>query len=71
VALELVDELTLQASFDREEFSAGEVIRRVAAQIEVRDIVIEEESIEDIVRRIYTGGASAELARPRAGVSGG
>ena len=26
---------------------------------------------EDIVRRIYTGGASSELARPRAGVSGG
>ncbi|MCB1019410.1 MAG: ATP-binding cassette domain-containing protein [Acidobacteria bacterium] len=71
VSLEAADEHTLVASFDREEHSSGEVIRRIVAQLDVRDIVIEEESIEDIVRRIYTGGASSELARPRAGVSGG
>ena len=70
VALEALDELTLQASFDREDYSTGEVIRSVVAKIDVRDIVIEEESIEDIVRRIYTGGATTELARPRAGVRG-
>jgi ABC-2 type transport system ATP-binding protein len=69
VALKALDELTLEASFDREEYTAGEVIRGVVAKIDVRDIVIEEESIEDIVRRIYTGGAAAELARPRAGLS--
>ncbi len=69
VSLEAVDELTLQASFDRGDYATGEVIRDVVAKIDVRDIVIEEESIEDIVRRVYTGGATGELARPRAGVS--
>ena len=71
VALQLVDDLTLLASFNREEYASGEVIRRIVAQLEVRDIVIEEESIEDIVRRIYTGGATGELARTRAGVNKG
>ncbi len=48
------------------------MIRHVVAKIDVRDIVIEEpESIDDIVRRIYTGGAASELAQPRAGVSPG
>ncbi|MEZ5364889.1 MAG: hypothetical protein R2748_21800 [Bryobacterales bacterium] len=65
VSFEVADEHTVVASFDREEHC--EVIR-VSSQLDVRDIVIEEESIEDIVRRIYTGGASSELARPRAGV---
>jgi ABC-type uncharacterized transport system ATPase subunit len=69
VALESLDELTLQASFDRADYSTGEVIRDVVAHVEVRDIVIEEESIEDIVRRIYTGGATAELAHSRAGAT--
>jgi ABC-2 type transport system ATP-binding protein len=69
VTLELADEVTIMASFDRGDYAPGEVIRRVVAQLDVRDIVIQEESIEDIVRRIYTGGASNELSRPRAGVS--
>ncbi len=63
---ERLDPLSCRLSFDREEYSSGEVIRRVVTAAEVRDIVIEEESIDDIVRRIYTGGATAELSRKNA-----
>jgi ABC-2 type transport system ATP-binding protein len=58
-----IDDLTYRLSFDREEHSSGEVIRQVVAAVDVRDIFIEEESIEGIVRRIYTGTAMPELQR--------
>lgn len=52
---ERLDELTYRFSFDREDFTSGDVIRRVVSTAEIRDIFIEEESIEEIVKRIYTG----------------
>ena len=63
VEKERLDELTYRLSFEREEYTSGDVIRRVVAAAEVRDIFIEEESIDDIVRRIYTGGTIPELQK--------
>ena len=54
VQSERVDELTCRLSFERDEYTSGDVIRRVVEAAEVRDIFIEEESIEDIVKHIYT-----------------
>jgi len=52
-----VDELTYLMRFDRDEHSTAEVIRQIVNQLAVRDIFIEEEPIEDIVKRIYLSGA--------------
>ena len=58
---ERVDDLTYRLSFDREDFTSGDVIRHVVSAVEIRDIFIEPESIEDIVKRIYTGDTIPEL----------
>jgi ABC-type uncharacterized transport system ATPase subunit len=57
ILCERVDELTYLMRFDPDEHSSAEVIRRIVNGIEVRDIFIEEEPIEDIVKRIYLSGA--------------
>ncbi|MDA0204394.1 MAG: ATP-binding cassette domain-containing protein [Acidobacteria bacterium] len=46
--------LTCLLGFDRERYATGDIIRRVVAAADVRDIFVEEESIESIIRRIYT-----------------
>lgn len=51
--LERLDELTYRVLFDKERLAPAEVIRRIVNSIEVRDIFIEDESIEEIVKRIY------------------
>jgi viologen exporter family transport system ATP-binding protein len=56
IACERVDELTYLMRFDRDEHSTAEVIRDLVNQLEVRDIFVEEEPIEDIVKRIYLSG---------------
>ncbi len=58
---ERLDDLTYRLSFDRDEHTAGEVIRRVVSEVDVRDVFIQEESIEAIVRRIYTGPSVLEF----------
>lgn len=63
VACKRLDEVTVRLSCDRELYTAGQVIRRVVGAVDVRDIYIEEESIDAIIRRIYTGGAAEELQR--------
>ncbi len=65
VRLEEVDAVTWKASFDREERVPGEVIRQVVEAVDVRDIVIEAESIDSIIRRIYTDGAVPALDEQR------
>jgi ABC-2 type transport system ATP-binding protein len=42
--------------FRRDEVSASELLTRVTAQVEVRDLSVEEPDIESIVRRIYDRG---------------
>jgi ABC-2 type transport system ATP-binding protein len=43
----------LECSFDRTEVSASRLIERVMDQLTVRDLVLEEPAIEDVVQRIY------------------
>ncbi len=60
--LEPVDELTYRILFDRSRVSTGELIRHILGAVEVRDLLIEDEPIEEIVKRIYAGGALGEIA---------
>jgi ABC-2 type transport system ATP-binding protein len=55
--LEQVDELTYRIRFDRVSVSTSDLIRRILAAVEVRDLLIEDEPIEEIVKRIYAGEA--------------
>ncbi len=56
LALERVDELTYIMRFERDEHSSAEVIRTLVNRLEVRDLLVEEEPIEEIVKRIYLSG---------------
>jgi ABC-2 type transport system ATP-binding protein len=58
VSLEPVDEMTFRLRFDRTKVSASDLIRQLLASVELRDIVIEDEPIEEIIKRIYSGEAS-------------
>jgi ABC-2 type transport system ATP-binding protein len=57
VVLHKVDELSYRLQFHRAQIAPAEVIREVVNRVEVQDIAIEEQSIEDVVRRIYSGEA--------------
>ncbi len=57
---EPVDELTYRVRFDKTRVSTAELIRKILAAGEVRDLLIEEEPIEEIIKRIYAGEAVAE-----------
>ncbi|MBI4484246.1 MAG: ATP-binding cassette domain-containing protein [Acidobacteria bacterium] len=50
---ERLDDLTARILFLRDQVSSAEVIKKVLSRLEVRDIAIEEESIEEIVKNIY------------------
>jgi viologen exporter family transport system ATP-binding protein len=56
ISCQRVDDVTYLMRFDREKHSSAEVIRNLVNRLEVRDIFIEEEPIEDIVKRIYLSG---------------
>jgi ABC-2 type transport system ATP-binding protein len=60
--LEQVDELTYRIRFDRVKIVTADLIRRILAAVEVRDLLIEDEPIEEIVKRIYAGEALNEVA---------
>ena len=60
--LEPVDEVTYRVRFDRGRVSAAELIRQILDTVEVRDLLIEDEPIEEIVKRIYAGEASLEVS---------
>ncbi|MGH9741340.1 MAG: ABC transporter ATP-binding protein [Candidatus Acidiferrum sp.] len=55
--LERLDELTCRLRFDRSAISSSDLIRQILAAVEVRDFVIEDEPIEEIIKRIYSGEA--------------
>ena len=57
ISCERVDELTYLMRFDPNRHSTAEVIRNLVNNLEVKDIFVEEEPIEDIVKRIYLSGA--------------
>ena len=58
---EQVDELTYRIRFDRLKVSTADLIRQILSTVEVRDLLIEDEPIEEIVKRIYAGEASLEV----------
>jgi ABC-2 type transport system ATP-binding protein len=62
VRREKLGELTYRLSFARDARPAADLIRQVVNAVEVLDIAIEEQSIEEVVKRIYLGGLS-EAAR--------
>ena len=59
--LEQVDELTYRIRFDRTKVPTAELIRQILGAVEVRDVLIEDEPIEEIVKRIYAGEAMLEV----------
>jgi ABC-2 type transport system ATP-binding protein len=59
--LEEVDELTYRIRFDRTQVSTGDLVRRILGVVDVRDLVIEDEAIEEVVKRIYAGEALHEV----------
>ena len=56
-----VDELTYRIRFDRVKVATAELIRQILGAVEVRDILIEDEPIEEIIKRIYAGEALPEV----------
>jgi ABC-2 type transport system ATP-binding protein len=62
LAFERIDAVNYRVRFDRTRVSAAELIRKVLAVAEVRDLLIEDEPIEEIIKRIYAGEAALEVA---------
>jgi ABC-2 type transport system ATP-binding protein len=60
--LEQVDELTYRIRFDRLKIATADLVRQVLAAVEVRDLLIEDEPIEEIIKRIYAGQAPLEVS---------
>jgi ABC-2 type transport system ATP-binding protein len=56
-----VDELTYRIRFDRAKIATADLIRQILAAVEVRDLLIEDEPIEEVVKRIYAGEALPEV----------
>ena len=63
VSRERLDEFTWSLSFDRDRWSAPDIIRQIVSAVDVADIFIQEEPIEQIVHRIYTGPGKLEFGR--------
>ncbi len=63
VTVTRIDEFTFRLSFPRGQHSSADVIRQVVNAVEARDIAIEEQSIEEVVRRIYLGEVFQEPVR--------
>ena len=55
---EHTDELSCRIRYDRDSVSSADVIRRIVNEVPVRDIYVEAEPIEDIVKAIYSRGLS-------------
>jgi len=59
--LDRVDELTWRIRFDRSRVATDDLIRQILATVQVRDLLIEDEPIEGIIKRIYAGEALREV----------
>ncbi len=55
--IEIVDGLTFRIRFDRTQISTADLMRKILSSVEVRDLLIEDEPIEEIIKRIYAGEA--------------
>jgi len=58
---EKLDEVTYRVRFDRTRVSTAELIRKILAAGNVRDLLIEDEPIEEIIKRIYGGEITMEV----------
>jgi ABC-2 type transport system ATP-binding protein len=58
--IEIVDELTFRIRFDRTQISTADLMRKILSSVEVRDLLIEDEPIEEIIKRIYAGEAALD-----------
>ena len=56
-----MDELTFRIRFDRSRDLHSDLMRQILASVEVRDLLIEDEPIEEIIKRIYAGAALQEV----------
>lgn len=54
ITWERIDELNYRVVFNRDKVSSGEMIQRIVNSVQISDITIDEESIEDVIRKIYT-----------------
>ena len=63
VRREKLAEMTYRLSFEHAQHSTAEIIRQAVNAAVVLDIAIEEQSIEEVVRTIYTGGLVPESDR--------
>ena len=59
--IDRVDELTYRIRFDRTRVATADLIRQILGAVEVRDLLIEDEPIEEVVKRIYEGKALQEV----------
>src|ERR1700680_712683 len=62
--LERLDEMTCRLRFDRARVSSSDLIRQILAAVDVRAFVIEDEPIEEIIKRIYSGEAEMSSCQP-------
>jgi ABC-2 type transport system ATP-binding protein len=60
--IEPLDEMTWRIRFDRTKISTSDLIRSILSTVEVRDLLIEDEPIEEIIKRIYAGEELREVA---------
>ena len=56
--------MTCRLRFDRARVSSSDLIRQILAASDVRDFVIEDEPIEEIIKRIYSGEAEMSSWQP-------
>ena len=61
--VEQADNLTYRIRFDRTKIATADLIRRILTLVEVRDLLIEDEPIEEIIKRIYAGESSLSEIR--------
>ncbi len=60
--MERVDELTYRIRFDPSRIATSDLIRQILSSVEVRDLLIEDEPIEEIIKRIYAGAELQEAS---------
>src|SRR6202041_1459992 len=60
--VEQLDDITHRIRFDRIKVSTSDLVRQILAAVEVRDLLIEDEPIEEIIKRIYAGEAQLEIS---------
>jgi ABC-2 type transport system ATP-binding protein len=53
---ERLDELTYRIRYDREQISSADIIRHIVNEVPVRDLYVEPQPVEEIIKNIYSHG---------------